>query len=140
VSERISWSRVIVDAAGAGTDPEALLHLFNWLGAHQGSLLMTAARPPSKWQESLKDLTSRLKAVPVAELYDPDEDILAAVMAKQFSDHQIVVDEAVMAYLLKRMERSFAAAAAIVQTLDQLSLSKKSRVTIPLARRALAGG
>jgi len=46
----------------------------------------------------------------------------------------------VMAYLLKRMERSFAAAAAIVQTLDQLSLSKKSRVTIPLARRALAGG
>ncbi len=128
---------VIVEGAGEGDDPEALLHLYNWLGANQGFLLMTETRAPSAWGINLKDLASRLKATPVAKLAEPDEEILAAVMAKQFSDHQIVVDDTVMAYLHKRMERSYAAAAEIVYKLDQLSLTKKSRVTIPLARRVL---
>jgi len=43
----------------------------------------------------------------------------------------------VIAYLLKRIERSFAAAEQIVARLDGAALSTGGPVTIPLARKVL---
>lgn len=129
---------VVVERADEAVDEQALFHLFNWLKGEDGYLLLTTRTPPRRWRIALKDLASRLKAAPTARLDSPDEAILSAAMAKQFSDRQIVVDEAVISYLLKRMERSFPAVKAVVERVDQLSLSKKARVTIPLAREVLA--
>lgn len=130
---------VVLEGADRVQDFEALLHLYNWLGAKKGYLLMTAGTPPSAWTVTLADLVSRLKSTPVAHLKDPDEDILAAAMAKQFSDRQILVDGAVISYLLKRIDRSFAEVKIIVQRIDTLALKKKTRVTVPLARKVLEG-
>jgi len=130
---------VIVENAERTRDWEALLHLYNWLAANQSFLLMTAHRIPANWPLDLKDLSSRLKSVPCVRLEDPDQDILAAVMMKQFSDRQILVDQAVIGYLLKRMERSFEAVQTIVRRIDRMALEKKVPVTVPLARQALEG-
>lgn len=132
-------ANVVLEGADAVRDANALLHLFNWTRDKKGFLLMTAVSSPSHWGFDLKDLSSRLKSVPVAPLSHPDEAILAAAMAKQFSDRQILVDDAVISYLLKRMERSFSAVQTVVEKVDTLSLRKKSRVTIPLARKVLEG-
>jgi chromosomal replication initiation ATPase DnaA len=45
---------------------------------------------------------------------------------------------AVIAYLVRRMERSFAAAAAMSARLDQLALAAGRPIGLALARRALA--
>jgi len=128
---------VIVEDAHATRDWQALLHLYNWLKDNQGHLLMTAERSPGNWPLDLKDLSSRLKSVPCVGLENPGEDILAAVMMKQFSDRQIVVEDAVISYLLKRMERSFESVREIVRRIDRLALEKQARVTVPLAKQAL---
>ena len=44
----------------------------------------------------------------------------------------------VVAYLVPRMERSFASAAALTARLDRLALSAKRPVGLALARQALA--
>jgi len=67
----------------------------------------------------------------------PDDQLLAAVMAKMFSDRQVRVGNDVLSYLVARIERSFAAAKDAVARLDQASLSGQRPITVPLARAAI---
>ena len=83
---------VVLEHADEVADWQALLHLFNWLKGEGGFLLMTAREAPAKWNTPLKDIASRLHSIPVASLGAPDEEVLSAAIAKQFSDRQIIVE------------------------------------------------
>lgn len=118
-------------------DEEALLHLFNLLGERQGHLLLAARDPPARWGLHLADLRSRLLASPAVAVEAPDDALLAALLVKLFNDRQLRISEDVIAYLLPRIERSFAAAQAIVAALDQAALAGQRAVTVKLARDVL---
>ena len=128
----------VVDDADQRFDEEDLLHLYNGVSAKGGTLLLTVTEPPNRWDISLKDLESRLKAAPAVEIRQPVDALLEAVLAKQFSDRQLLVDQEVISYVTKRMERSLSAARSIVEGADKLSLAKGQRVTLPLIRDVLA--
>jgi chromosomal replication initiation ATPase DnaA len=129
--------RVAVEDAEAA-DEAALLHLYNLCRERRGSLLLTARRPPAQWSIRLGDLASRLRAVPAAAIDAPDDATLAAVLVKHFADRQLRVAPGVIAHLVPRMERSFAAAAALAGRLDRAALAAGRAITVPLARRVLA--
>jgi len=99
--------------------------------------LITVRTPPATWRIGLADLASRLRAIPTVELSAPDDALLRAVMIKLFADRQLAVDEALIAYLSTRIERSFAAARAIVDDLDREALRQKRPVTRALAAEVL---
>lgn len=132
----------IDDAGHAAGDPvreRSLLHLYNAVVQAGGTLLLTARLPPARWGIGLADLASRLRAAPAVAIGDPDDALLSAVLVKQLADRQIDVGQDVVAYLVPRMERSFAAARRLVARLDRLSLAERRPVTRPLAARALTG-
>ena len=116
---------------------EWLFHLHNSLDAAQGTLLLTARSAPARWTLALPDLRSRLEAIAVARIDDPDDTLLAAVLMKLFEDRQIAPDPRLVPWLLPRMKRSFEAAQDIVARLDAASLESRRPVTIPLARATL---
>jgi DnaA regulatory inactivator Hda len=121
-------------------DEIALFHLVNRVREKAGHLLLTAAVAPAALAWRLPDLRSRLKAMPVAAIDPPDDMLLAALLVKQFDDRQIAVDDAVIGYLMTRIERSFAAARAMVAALDRAALSERRAITVPLARAVLEEG
>lgn len=128
------------DAAGVAGDPgaeAALFHLHNLL-AGRGRLLLTARAPVRDWGLGLADLQSRMEAVDLARLEAPDDALLAGVMVKLFADRQVVVSQAVIPYLLARMERSVVAARALVAELDGRALARRGRVTRHLAAELMA--
>jgi chromosomal replication initiation ATPase DnaA len=128
--------RVAVDDADQA--PElALLQLHNYCSERGGYLLATAQRPPGAWEIGLADLCSRLRAATVAGIAMPDDALLGAVLVKHFSDRQLRVGPELIAYLTCRIERSFAAAAAVVAALDTAALAGRQPVSIPLARKVL---
>jgi chromosomal replication initiation ATPase DnaA len=129
---------VVDDAERA--DEETLLHLYNLLAERGGHVLVLARAAPARWGIALPDLRSRLLAAPVATLAPPDDALLASVLVKLFADRQLMVGEEVVAYLVPRLERSFAAAAAMVAALDQAALAAHRRITVPLARAVLGEG
>ncbi|MGA6967478.1 MAG: chromosomal replication initiator DnaA, partial [Xanthobacteraceae bacterium] len=86
---------------------------------------------------ALRDLASRLQALPTVSLAPPDDALLRAVLVKLFADRQIGVDENLIGYLATRMERSFAAARAIVAKLDAESMGRKRPLTRALAAEVL---
>ena len=130
--------QIAIDDADRASET-ALLHLYNSCIEHQGSLLITLAvhRSLGSWRAVLADLRSRLLAAPVIEIGPPDDALLGAVLVKHFADRQLRVRPDVIAYLLKRIERSFAAAEQTVTRLDGAALSNGGAVTIPLARKVL---
>ena len=127
-----SRAAAIDDAEGA--DEEALLHLYNMLAERQGHLLLAARLPPARWAIRLADLRSRLVAAPAVAVEAPDDALLGAVLVKLFADRQLRISEDLIAYLLPRIERSFAAAQAIVAALDEAALAGQRAVTVRLAR------
>lgn len=126
-----------VEDCGALADEAALFHLLNAVREQGGWLLLTASMPPSQAGFGLADLRSRVQALLTAELEAPDDEVLAAVIHKQFSDRQLRVGDDVVRYLLLRMDRSFAAARAWVERIDRAALAEQRRVTTALVRRLL---
>jgi chromosomal replication initiation ATPase DnaA len=115
-------------------DEEALLHLYNVLAERRGHLLLAAREPPARWTIRLADLRSRLLAAPAVAVEAADDALLGAVLVKLFADRQLRISEDLIAYLLPRIERSFAAAQAIVAALDEAALAGQRAVTVRLAR------
>lgn len=124
---------VIEDVAGDAVDERALFHLLNLTREEGAFVLVTAPTAPSGWTLRLADLASRLRALPVVELGPPDDALLRALMVKLFADRQLDVDESLLAYLMNRIERSFAGAHAAVERLDREALRLHRPVTRALA-------
>jgi chromosomal replication initiation ATPase DnaA len=127
----------VLDPAEPIADEVALLQLYNRLREQGGHLLLTARRPVAAWSIRLPDLASRLRAAPAVAIGAPDDALLAALLVKLFGDRQLAVSEGVIGYLIRHMERSFAAARAVVEALDRHSLRDQRPVTVALARAVL---
>ena len=128
---------LVLDPAEPIADEVALLQLYNRLHEAGGHLLLTACRPAAAWPVRLPDLASRLRAAPAVAIGPPDDALLGALLVKLFDDRQLAVAEDVIAWLLQHMERSFAAARALVAALDERSLRQQRPVSVALARAVL---
>lgn len=133
----VGAARAIVVDEAARAPEQALLHLHNLVAERRGHLLIVAQEPPSRWPIALADLRSRLLAAPAVALSAPDDALLGAVLVKLFADRQVAVTADVIAYLVTRIERSFAAARETAAALDAAALAEKRPITVPLARRVL---
>jgi chromosomal replication initiation ATPase DnaA len=100
-------------------------------------VLITARRFPSAWGVALPDLASRLKAAATVEIGEPDDELLAGVIAKLFADRQVEVEPHVVQYLVRRIERSLATAIRVVDRLDRIALEEQTRITRALAAEAV---
>jgi chromosomal replication initiation ATPase DnaA len=128
----------VLDDAEPVDDEKALLSFYNRVRERGGHLLLTARRPVGGWTLQLPDLASRLRAAAVVAIGPPDDALLGAILLKLFADRQLVVPEALIAYLVRHMERSFDAAQAIVAGLDAASLGQRRPITVALAHALLA--
>lgn len=131
---------VLVEDADRTLDAEAernLFHVYNRVVEAKGRLLLTARTPPARWPIRLPDLGSRLRAAPAVAIAAPDEALIGAILVKLFADRQVRVDPAVVAFVVARMERSFAAARRLVADLDATALARRRPITVPLAAQAL---
>ncbi len=132
---------VIEDAPAVAGNTEAqntLFHLHNLVLSNGHALMLTGRAAPNLWQLTLPDLQSRVQAATHAELQAPDDALLAVVLAKLFNDRQVTPKADVIPYLVAHMDRSFAAAALIVEQLDNLSLSEGRTLSRPLAVRLMS--
>lgn len=129
---------LLVEDLHDGIVSETLLfHLLNTARQDGLSVLMTSRIAPGDLAISLPDLRSRLRALPIAAISDPDEMLLRALMVKLFSDRQIRVEPKTVNYLINRMDRSMDAAQRVVERIDGMALQLRRPVTVPLAQAAL---
>jgi len=136
-----SGAKIIVDnlqeLAGITTAETRLFHLHNHLQFTGGKLLMASNIAVRQAGFRLPDLLSRLEGTSCAKIEWPDDALLHAVLLKAFMDRQLSPQPAVLAYILKHMDRSFDAISDIVTKLDIQSMSTKKPITKAMAANIL---
>ncbi|MDE1901333.1 MAG: hypothetical protein KGI37_06800 [Alphaproteobacteria bacterium] len=125
--------------AGDAAGEEALFHLYNRVKSSGRSMLLTMKTGAGQTPFQLPDLRSRLLTLPVAALAAPDDDLLAALIVKQFADRQVALDAGVVSYLAARTARDAAAIRDLVDRLDTAALAAGRKVSIALARTLIEG-
>jgi chromosomal replication initiation ATPase DnaA len=125
------------DADRQPRDEHAMFHAWNAAQAGGPGLLLVGRAPPAGWEIALPDLRSRLMAAPLASIDAPDDPLLGEIISKHFRDRGLLVQPPVIAYMVSRIERSFAAALRAVSIVDSAAMAARRGVTIPLVRAAL---
>jgi len=124
---------VVEDLKPGDFDERAVFHLLNLAREEAAYVLITARMLPSAMEVELRDLRSRLRALPSVSLLPPDDQLLRALIVKYCADRQLAIDESVVGYLATRIERSYAAARLTVELLDSEALRQGRPVTRALA-------
>ncbi|SKB55619.1 HdaA/DnaA family protein [Sphingopyxis flava] len=116
---------------------EAMFHAWNAAQASGVPLLIIADAPPTEWEIALPDLASRLRAVPVLTIGEPDDCLARDLIEALFAQRGMAIAPEVSSYIVPRMERSYAMIHRIVAALDAASLEQGRRVGVRLARETL---
>jgi chromosomal replication initiation ATPase DnaA len=128
---------VIEDGDRGIADERNFFHALNLARQTGTHVLVTGRSAPAEWGVTLPDLASRLLAAPVVRLGPVDDMLLRAVLVKLFSDRQLPATPAAVAHLARHMERSMAAALAVVEQIDAMAWERRGGVTRALANAAL---
>lgn len=129
---------IVEDVDRGIADQRILFHLLNHARETKRHMLLTSAVAPGDLDISLPDLRSRLRALAMITIAEPDDALLGAVLVKLFSDRQLNVEPAVISYLIRHMDRSMASARTIVADIDNLALERQRKVSRATAVEALA--
>jgi chromosomal replication initiation ATPase DnaA len=128
---------VVEDLKSGEFDERALFHLLNLAREDTAFVLLTARVPAVSLEIELRDLRSRLRAIPTVTLLPPDDQLFRALIVKFCADRQMSIDEAMVSFLASRIERSFVAARQAVELLDSEALRLGRPVTRALAAELL---
>jgi len=130
-------SHAVLEDIHSGIDETALFHMLRHAETQGLFLLLTSGVRAKQLPFTLPDLRSRLLALPAAVIHAPDEALLKAYLFKCFADHQLRVNEEVITYCVRRMERSFVAAHALAEALEAYALENRREITIPVVKNIL---
>ena len=67
----------------------------------------------------------------------PDDELMFALILKNFSDRQIFVDKKLIDFIIKRIERSYDKIFDFIYKIDELSLKKKKPIDLKIIKEVL---
>ena len=116
-------------------DEEILFHLFNAV-KNNGKLFICLSKDGlEEIDVQTPDLASRLKLLQRESFLPPDNSLMAQIIIKVFSDHDIKLEEAVLKFLLARLPRDYEKIQMFCLNCIHETLREKKKLTIPLVTK-----
>lgn len=123
--------------AGHREDEVALFDAHNRARAAGTTVLYAARGNPDELGLVLPDLRSRLQQCTRIVLAPLDDAGRREVLRQRAQRRGMVLDEAALDWLLKRVDRDLAGLTSMLDRLDRASLAAKRRLTVPFLRQVL---
>tara|TARA_B110000285_G_C14762277_1_gene440069 strand:- start:90 stop:650 length:561 start_codon:yes stop_codon:yes gene_type:complete len=118
-------------------DEKLLYTLFNIIDQDNKFLIITSLKPITEIEFHLEDLRSRTKNCLLATIENPDDELMFALILKNLSDRQITIDEKLIDFIIKRVERSYGKIFEFIYKIDKISLKKKKPIDFKIINEAL---
>ena len=128
---------IVIDDFEKVKNENLLYSLFNLIYQDNKYLLILSNRAINKINYNLDDLNSRAKTCIFAQIENPDDDLILAIIVKSFSDRQIKLEKKFLEYIIKRIERSYGKIYEFIYKVDELSLKKKKPVNLKTIKEIL---
>lgn len=143
ISELIQphWCYLVLDdihlLADKALGERHLFNLFNFCRAQQLSLLVASQVSPRDPSWLLPDLRSRLQSGLTLELSVLSGDQAILLLTRQFKQHGIPANDAVLKFIAGHHATDYASLDALLRKLSALSLRDKRKITVPFVKRAI---
>ena len=111
------------------------LHIINLIKEKNFKVLLTSRLPIKELNIRLEDLKSRLLAYSHSKILLPTDDVLRGIIIKISKDKGLLLSDTVINYILSHIERSYSIINIFINELDDLSLIRKKKVTIPFIKK-----
>ena len=131
------YENIIIDNYNNKVDEKLIYSVFNLADQDNKYLIINSINPINKIEFKLNDLKSRSKNCLLAQIENPDDELMFAIILKSFSDRQIQIDKKLIDFITKRIDRSYGKIADFIYKVDELSLKKKKAININIIKEIL---
>ena len=128
---------IIIDDFEECNEEEILYSIFNLIDQDSKYLLINSLKPINEIKYKLPDLTSRSKNCLYAVIENPDDELLFAIILKNFSDRQIKIEKKIINFIISRIDRSYRKIDEFIYKIDELSLKKKKPINLKTIKEIL---
>ena len=134
------YENIVLDGFSYKTNDKLLYSIFNLIDSENKFLIINSIKPINEMDFQLKDLVSRSKNCLFAKIENPDDELMNAIILKNFSDRQIMIDNKLIDYIAKRIDRSYSKISQFIYKIDELSLKKKKPIDFKIIKEILKKG
>ena len=128
---------IIIDDFEECKEEEILYSIFNLIDQDSKYLLINSLKPINEIKYRLPDLASRSKNCLYAVIENPDDELLFAIILKNFSDRQIKIEKKIINFIISRIDRSYRKIDEFIYKIDELSLKKKKPINFKTIKEIL---
>ena len=118
---------IIIENLDKNVDEKFIYTIFNFIDQENKYLIITSINSITEINFDLNDLRSRAKNFILQDIKKPDDKLMFALIFKSLSDRQILLDQKLISYIIKRIERSYSEINDFIYKIDELSLKKKKK-------------
>ena len=128
---------VILENLDENIDEKLIYSLLNIIDLDNKFIIVTSKKPIVNINFSLVDLKSRTKNFLIQKIEKPDDELMFALILKNFSDRQILIDKKLIDFIIKRIDRSYGKIFDFIYKVDELSLKKKKPIDFKIIKEIL---
>ena len=131
------YENVVLDNFDKNINERLTYSLFNIIDQDNKYLIINSLEPINKINFELEDLKSRANNCLFAKIEKPDDELMFALILKNFSDRQIVIDKKLIDFIIKRIDRSYSKISEFIYKIDEISLKKKKPIDLKTIKEVL---
>ena len=131
------YENIILENLNSDVDEKLLYSLLNLIDQDNKYIIITSSIPIVYIDFKLNDLKSRTKSFLLLNIEKPDDELIFAIILKNLSDRQILLDKKLIDYIIKRIDRSYSKIHNFIYKIDQLSLKKKKSIDFKIIKEVL---
>jgi chromosomal replication initiation ATPase DnaA len=129
------YENVVVEDLHSKIDEKLFFTLMNIIDQDNKYLIITSKKPIDNIRFKLNDLNSRAKNFLLTNIENPEDDLIYAIILKNLSDRQIIIEKKLIEYIIKRIERSYSKIFDFIYKIDEISLKKKNQLILKLLKK-----
>ena len=133
------YENIILEDITKKIDEKLFFSLCNIVEQDNKYLIVTSHIPIVKINFNLQDINSRSTNFLLQNIEKPDDELIFALILKNLSDRQISLEEKLINYIVKRIDRSYSKIFDFIYKIDEISLKKKKKVNLKIIKEVLGG-
>ena len=128
---------LIIDEYNNNVEEKLLYSVINQSHLSNQYIIINTLKPIQSYKVSLNDLSSRFSSFVNISIDLPTDELIKVIISKNFSDKQVKIENKLLEYIVKNIDRSYEAIFDLIDKLDDFSLSAGKSININLIKKAL---
>ncbi len=131
------YENIVIEDLTEKINENLLFSLINIIDQDNKYLIVTSTIPIVDFKFKLNDLNSRSTNFILSQIEKPGDDLIYALILKNLSDRQISIDQKLIEFIIKRIDRTYGKISDFIYKIDEISLKRKKPIDFKIIKEAL---